>query len=128
MTKNHRSAATCFLISAIALASVPLLSFAQLPVNSHPLRIGADQSSGNGFRGEMAAVRLYCRTLTTNEIKSLSSAKPDVKSTVPGVVGEWLIGGSLDGTKVSGAVKATNASDVACVRFDGSYLSVANDR
>ena len=102
-------------------------SQSQLPVNSHPLRIGADQRGGSPFRGEMAAVRLYRRTLTPDEIKLLASTKPDVKSVVPGAVGEWLVGGSLDGVKVTGAARAVSAGGAACVRFDGGYLTIAND-
>ena len=125
--KRANFATMTVLAYILGFAVVSLPSLAQLPVNSHPLRIGADQGGGNTFRGEMAAVRLYGRTLTTNEIKLLAAAKPDVKGTLPGVVGEWLVGGRLDGAKVSGAVKATNASGAACVRFDGGFLSVADD-
>ena len=102
-------------------------SFAQAPANAHPIRIGADQSGGSRFRGEMAAVRLYPRPLTPNELKSLAAAKPDAPAAVAGATGQWLVGGSLDGVQVTGNVKAASAGGTACVRFDGGYLTVAND-
>ena len=72
----------------LLLVSLPLS--AQIPSNPLPLHIGADQAGGNAFRGEMAAVRLYDRALTTAEIKKLAEAQPEAKGTVPGIVGEWL--------------------------------------
>ena len=63
---------------------------AQIPDNQSPLRIGADQAGGSLFQGEVAAVRLYERPLTAAELKALAEAKPDAKSAVPGIVGEWL--------------------------------------
>ncbi|MGO8674250.1 MAG: glycosyl hydrolase family 95 catalytic domain-containing protein [Limisphaerales bacterium] len=63
---------------------------AQIPSNDLPLRIGADQAGGNVFHGEIAAVRLYSRALTTAELASLAKAPRDGGGTVRGCVGEWL--------------------------------------
>ena len=112
--------------AAVWLALSPLTSLGELPVNSHPLRIGADQSGGSRFRGEIAAVRLYGRILTPEELKLLAGAKPDANGVVPGAAGQWLVGGSLDEIKVTGAVKAVSVGGVACIRFEGGYLTVAN--
>ena len=68
----------------------PLAAVAQIPDNPHPLRIGADQAGGSMFQGEVAAVRLYERALTGEELKALAGAPRDAKSTVSGIVGEWL--------------------------------------
>jgi alpha-L-fucosidase 2 len=65
-------------------------AFAQVPANQHPIRIGTDQSGANVFRGKVAAVRLYDRALRADELKALAEAPPDTKSTVAGLVGEWL--------------------------------------
>jgi len=67
-----------------------LVAVAQIPDNSHPLRIGSDQSGGSLFQGEVAAVRLYERALTGAELKALAGAPRDAKNAVPGIVGEWL--------------------------------------
>jgi alpha-L-fucosidase 2 len=67
-----------------------VVAVAQIPDNSVPLRIGADQAGGSLFQGEIAAVRLYERTLTDAEVKALAGAPRDAKSAVPGIVGEWL--------------------------------------
>ena len=70
------------------LGALPAL--AQIPDNPHPLRIGADQAGGSLFQGEIATVRLYERALTGEELKASAGAPRDAKSTVPGMVGEWL--------------------------------------
>jgi len=67
-----------------------LPAVAQIPDNPHPLRIGADQTGGSLFQGEVAAVRLYERALTGEELKALAGAPRDAKGAVPGMVGEWL--------------------------------------
>ena len=66
------------------------LAPAQVPPNELPLRIGADQTGGNVFRGEIAAVRLYSRALTAAELADLAKAPRDDKGSVRGVAGEWL--------------------------------------
>jgi hypothetical protein len=72
----------------LLLAWLPLS--AQIPANSLPLRIGADQAGGNAFLGQMAAVRLYDRELTAAEVKKLAAAAPEAPGKGPGIVGEWL--------------------------------------
>jgi len=72
----------------LLLGALPAL--AQIPDNSVPLRIGADQAGGSLFQGEIAAVRLYERALTGAELKALAGAPRDAKSAVSGMVGEWL--------------------------------------
>jgi alpha-L-fucosidase 2 len=74
--------------AVFALWAVPAL--AQVPANQHPIRIGADQTGANVFRGRIAAVRLYDRPLRTDEVKALAAASSEAKSTVAGLVGEWL--------------------------------------
>jgi hypothetical protein len=63
---------------------------AQVPANNLPLRLGSDQQGGNVFRGTIAAVRLYGRALTASELKTLAGAQPERKSSVAGLLGEWL--------------------------------------
>jgi hypothetical protein len=78
------------LLLAISLSFASLPGLAQIPANQLPLRIGADQSGGNGFRGEMAAIRLYDRALTAAEVKRLAETQPEAKGGLLGIVGEWL--------------------------------------
>ena len=83
-----------FVASLTSLIALTLLlarpALAQIPTNNLPLRIGADQRGQNVFRGEIAAVRLYSRELTIAELKQLAIARPDAKSGVSGLLGEWL--------------------------------------
>ncbi|MGA2863079.1 MAG: alpha-galactosidase [Verrucomicrobiota bacterium] len=79
---------TLSLAAWLLLKSLPLPG--QIPANQLPLRIGADQATGNVFRGEMAAVRLYDRALAAAEIKALAQAQPVAPGKMPGIVGEWL--------------------------------------
>jgi len=58
--------------AVFVLWAVPAL--AQVPANQHPIRIGADQSGANVFRGRIAAVRLYDRPLRADEVKALAAA------------------------------------------------------
>jgi alpha-L-fucosidase 2 len=78
------------LLLAISLSFASLPGLAQIPANQLPLRIGADQSGGNGFRGEMAAIRLYDRALTAAEVKRLAETQPEAPGGLSGIVGEWL--------------------------------------
>ncbi len=75
--------ATCLLFTATA-------ALAQIPANSHPIRLGADQAGGTVFRGRIAAVRLYDRALTPAELKTLAQSPPEAKGTLKGIVAEWL--------------------------------------
>lgn len=63
---------------------------AQVPANQHPLRIGCDQAGANLFRGQIAAIRLYDRVLTTAEVKTAARAAHDARGVVPGATQEWL--------------------------------------
>jgi len=77
-------------LSIVWLLFFTSAAVAQIPDNPHPFRIGSDQVGANLFGGEIAAVRLYERALTSEEIKSLAEAQRDSKSSVPGIVEEWL--------------------------------------
>jgi len=72
----------------LVLAVMPLSG--QVPNNPLPLRIGADQTGGNVFRGKVAVVRLYGRGLSEAEVGKLGAAPPDSKGVVPGAIGEWF--------------------------------------
>ncbi len=63
---------------------------AQVPTNDLPLRIGVDQTGSNPFRGEIVAVRLYDRALSSAELKSLAQTRFDAKQDLPGMVDQWL--------------------------------------
>ncbi|HPS00561.1 MAG TPA: glycoside hydrolase N-terminal domain-containing protein [Candidatus Sumerlaeota bacterium] len=76
------------LVLLCLLPALPL--FAQAPDNALPLRIGVDQTGGNAFRGEIAAVRVYDRALSAAEVKQQAETKPEAKGALSGVVGEWV--------------------------------------
>jgi alpha-L-fucosidase 2 len=82
---NHllQSLALCLLLGSAT-------AWAQVPDNSLPVRLGADQSGKSLFRGEIAAVRLYNRALSDSEIQKLAEAERSRESTLPGIVGQWL--------------------------------------
>jgi alpha-L-fucosidase 2 len=122
-------------LAALVIAALPASLRAQVPANPHPLRLGADQAGGNRFQGEMAAVRLYNRALTTGEITNLARAHPGEKSSLPGLAAEWIFGGTTDGMLandpalpaiVSGAVKPATVSGADCARFAGGFLNISN--
>ena len=122
-------------LSALLTCTLSSVLLAQVPANPHPLLIGADQTGGNRFRGEIAAVRLYDRALTVGEITSLARATPDRKSKLPGLAEEWVFGGKTDGilandpvlpAQVAGVLKPATAKGADCARFEGGYLSIAN--
>jgi alpha-L-fucosidase 2 len=77
-------------ILAVCLLANPAPIHAQIPPNGLPLRIGADQSGGNLFRGRIAAVRLYNRALSGAELKTLAQTPREAKGNVAGMVGQWL--------------------------------------
>ncbi len=57
--------------------------------NTHPVRIGADQSGGSVFQGGIARASVFNRALSETEIVNLSKAgKETLKS--DGVLGSWL--------------------------------------
>ena len=108
---------------------------AQVPVNNHPLRIGADQNGENRFRGDFSAVRLYERALTAVEIAKLSRANPGEKTSLTGLAAEWRFGGKGDGilnndpdlpAKLSGTLKPATANGVSFAYFENAYLTVSN--
>ena len=124
----------CLVITGLVLCSLPIP--AQIPPNTLPLRIGIDQSGGNPFRGDIAAVRFYNRALKPDEIAGLAAASPDAKSSVTNVV-EWLFGGNTPAlvrnepalpAKAGGPVKSVTASGLACARFEGGGFTIADDR
>jgi hypothetical protein len=84
------------LLLALASVATVLPGLAQVPANPLPLRIGASQTGGNGFRGEIAAVRLYDRVLDAAEITRLAAAKPAAGAGLPGLMGEWIFSGNGD--------------------------------
>lgn len=65
-------------------------TLAQVPDNQHPLRIGADQSEGSRFAGDIAAVRLYDRALSKDEVKSLARNQRSARVSMAGMISEWL--------------------------------------
>ena len=75
---------------AVCLLANPAPIHAQIPTNRLPLRIGADQSGGNLFRGRIAAVRLYNRALSGAELKTLAQTPREAKGNAAGMVGQWL--------------------------------------
>ena len=121
------------LLLALASVATVLPGLAQVPANPLPLRIGASQTGGNGFRGEIAAVRLYDRVLDAAEITRLAAAKPAAGAGLPGLTGEWIFSGHGDSllsnasgasATANGAIKAAARGDVACARFDGGWFEV----
>jgi alpha-L-fucosidase 2 len=132
--KSHATLRGWALAASIVLLTGP--SQGQLPPNTLPLRIGADQAGDNVFHGEMAAVRLYHRPLTAEETARLAAKQPDAKSTVANLVIEWLFGGhapSLLATEaalpaqVSGRVSSANVNGIGCARFDGGWFTVEDN-
>ena len=124
------------LIPVCGLLLAPVLALAQLPPNTHPLRIGADQSGGNQFAGDMAAVRLYNRALSAAEIARLAGANPIAPAAGSNLVVEWLLGGKSDAVvantpalpaSVRGAVKPATAAGVPCAQFEGGWLTAADN-
>jgi alpha-L-fucosidase 2 len=124
----------------VALVLLLLLAspaFGQAPANSHPLRIGADQSGENRFRGGIAAVRLYDRALSAEDVAALAAAKPDASASARKPLREWLLGTLADQrvvdsmqqsiATVTGAVKLDSSGGVACGRFGGGYLEAKDD-
>ncbi len=61
--------------------------------NPLPMRIGADQEGRSPFEGQIAAVRLYERSLRPAEITQLAKAHPNTRAALPRLVGEWMLGG-----------------------------------
>jgi alpha-L-fucosidase 2 len=123
-------------LSACALIWGPAHGRAQTPPNTLPLRLGADQSGGNPFHGDIAAVRLYNRALTAGELTRLASASPDAHSAVTNLSVEWLFG-SAPGllandpglpAQASGPVQSTTANGATCVRLNGGYFTVADHK
>ncbi len=68
-------------------------SDAVVPANTHPLRLGADQSGGNRWAGEMARVSVCGRALTEAEIQTL--AKADRETALTGQPGLLFSGTTL---------------------------------
>ena len=79
------------LLGWILLNSTGLL--AQVPSNSHPFRIGADQGGANVFQGRIASAGLYDRVLTADELKTLAKGEPAATGTVPGAIAQWVFTG-----------------------------------
>ena len=77
------------LLEIIALFGAATV-FAQIPENSLSIRIGADQAGGSDFSGEIAAVRFYPRTMTTNDVAKLFRAGRDAAPIPAGLV--WRTG------------------------------------
>lgn len=118
----------------LGLVLFALAGQAQVP-NFLPLRIGADQEGRNLFRGEIAAVRLYDRLLSSREIANLARAHPNAKATLPGLVAQWLFGGNPDGLLVNdpalparrvGPVTLKETAGAAGAHFAGGYFTVAD--
>ena len=120
---------------ALFLLDMQLAASAQVPVNTLPIRLGADQQGHNAFRGEMAAVRIYERPLAAEEVKRQAGARPDAASRLPGLVAEWLPGGLEPGKPLpgggrlgpaapQGAVQAAVVDGVSGGRFAGGYLAI----
>ncbi len=119
----------------LLLLAMPWAAAAQVPVNTLPIRIGADQQGHNVFRGEMAAVRIYERPLAAEEVKRQAGARPDAASRLPGLVAEWLPGGLEPGKPLpgggrlgpataQGAVQAAVVEGVSGGRFAGGHLTI----
>jgi alpha-L-fucosidase 2 len=124
-------------MAALVLFSHILPAFSQTPPNTLPLRIGADQTGANAYRGDIAVVRIYKPALTPAEIAKLAASAPGSTTTVSNLSVEWVFGGAAPSllrnspllpAKPSGAVTSTNASGVECTRFGGGCFTVADDR
>jgi alpha-L-fucosidase 2 len=112
-----------------------LAAQAQIP-NSLPIRIGADQTGQNAFRGEIAAVRLYSRLLATNEIAALAQTHPNTSTNLAGLVAQWRFGSPNDAllendpalpARRSGDVTPTTAANAACAHFAGGCFTIIDD-
>src|SRR5579862_2058818 len=115
---------------AAALLSTVLLSaaaYSQIPTNSLPLRIGADQLGGNALDGELGVVRLFDRALTESEIQGLARLRPDSKTALPGLAGEWLRNGNLSDMTPWGRLGVTNVGGINAVSFSGGNLTIGNE-
>ncbi len=129
------SLAVVLALGLLALSGIP--GHAQPPPNTLPLRIGADQTGANAFRGDIAAVRIYKPALTPAEIAKLAASAPNSATTVSNLSVEWVFGGvapsllrnpPLLPATPSGPVTSTNASGVECACFNGGYFTVEDDR
>lgn len=74
-------------IQATAAPGARTATGSLVPTNAHPVRIGADQSGGNLFAGELGRVSVWARPLSEAEVAAL--AKRERIETVPG--GEELL-------------------------------------
>jgi hypothetical protein len=63
---------------------------AEIPVNNLPIKIGEAQDGGEKFKGGLAVVRVYNRTLTPAEIRNQSQTCREGGSALPGFIAEWL--------------------------------------
>ena len=125
---------TRIVILALVVCMIPCTSRAQIPENNLPFRIGADQSGGNLYKGQIAAVRLYKRALKKDDIAALAKLKPADKAETPVPDYEWLLGqikkdfcpasvGKLRAT-VEGDVESSKEGGLSSAEFSGGYLVV----
>lgn len=118
------------------LASACALIGWTAPENTLPLRIGADQDGGNRFPGSLAAIRIYDRALTADEIAGLAKRGPAEKAASK-PLREWLPGQLRDGrvadtvvqsvASAEGEVAVRTMDGVAGAKFSGGFLQVKND-
>ena len=109
------------------------------PLVAHalPLRVGADQDGANIFTGAIAALRVYERTLTPEEVAALALTRPDAPAAATQPARQWLPGNLTSGAasdtirhtpaRVHGAVEAAMLDGVACAKFGGGFLEVTGD-
>lgn len=115
-----------------ALFSAVFPSVSQVPANSHPVRIGADQQGGSRFRGEIAAVRIYSRALSAQQLAAQHARGPVANPAEFPAAAEWLLGGDplvmsrpSAPIKITGELVPTNLNSVTCVGFRGGYLTLS---
>ncbi len=119
-------------LATLTLAVVPHVFATEDP---RPIRVGADQTGEAALEADVAAVRLYGRALSREEIATLAKGKPGDSQTAPKPAHEWLPG-TLAGGKVAdtsgcakpvsmtaqGGVKAAVVEGVPCARLRGGFL------
>ncbi len=112
---------------------------ASVPVNKHPLRIGADSNNANRFRGFMLWPAVYAAPLSSEDIRNLAGDRSIVNppAGVPHPVAAWgheaedgtikPIHGTAPLTAVGDAAAAFWAPDGEALAFRGGHFSLAHD-
>lgn len=100
---------------------------ASLPVNNHPLRLGADSKGTSRFAGQMSRATVYDRPLSDVEIATLAGGSPgDAASVVEGRLVEWRFDPAPRNARVIATMRFERIDGIPVAVFSSGHIEAAD--